>query len=128
MGWERHFGETHLDELRQAEQAAQVALEQNQRSGRWDGLRSMLSGPTEGRSALTCWKAQHGEVDDKAERAALATAVGLRAVLELSCHRNLTGLRLLVTLTGTLARVFGIRPAAEVRKLTFPLFLGGPVS
>jgi hypothetical protein len=91
MGWERHFGETHLDELRQAEQAAQVALEQNQRSGRWDGLRSMLSGPTEGRSALTCWKAQHGEVDDKAERVALATAVGLRAVLELSCHRNCSG-------------------------------------
>lgn len=86
QGWDRHVGEVHLEEFRAAEQAAQAALERQQRTEEWDQVQSMLFGLTEGRSALASWKAEHGNVGGKAERAALAAALGLLAGPELGRH------------------------------------------
>lgn len=79
QGWDRHVGEAHLDAFRAAEQEASEVLEATDRVAQWHQVRDALLGLTEGISALVSWKAEHGEVGEKAERAALAAALGLLA-------------------------------------------------
>ncbi|MGC2192707.1 MAG: hypothetical protein WA751_10275 [Candidatus Dormiibacterota bacterium] len=78
-GWDRHVGDSQMDYFRSAEQAASEVLEAAGRVSHWHAVRDSLLGLTEGKSALVSWKAEHGEVGAKAERAALAAALGLLA-------------------------------------------------
>jgi hypothetical protein len=78
-GWDRHVGDSQMDHFRSAEQAASEVLEAAGRGTQWHEVRDSLLGLTEGKSALVSWKAEHGEVGAKAERAALAAALGLLA-------------------------------------------------
>lgn len=78
-GWDRHVGDVELDNFRAAEQAASEVLETSDRTAQWHEVRDSLLGLTEGKAALVSWKAEHAEVGDKAERAALAAALGLVA-------------------------------------------------
>ncbi len=79
QGWDRHVGSAHLAEFVTAEQAASEVLEDSDRVAQWHEVRQSMLGLTEGKSALVSWKAEHGEVGEKAERAAMAAALGLIA-------------------------------------------------
>jgi hypothetical protein len=78
-GWDRHVGDSQMDDFRAAEQAASDVLEASDLVARWHEVRESLLNLTEGKAALASWKAEHGEVGAKAERAALAAALGLVA-------------------------------------------------
>src|SRR5450759_2569700 len=78
-GWDDHVGAKGLQAFHDAEKAATHAIEQADRGPAWDLVRSSLFGLTESGAALVSWKAEHGEVGHKAERAALAAALGLVA-------------------------------------------------
>jgi hypothetical protein len=78
-GWELHVGTKGLQEFQEAEKAALRAIEQADRGPAWDQVRSSLFGLTESGDALVSWKAEHGEIGHKAERAAFAAALGLVA-------------------------------------------------
>src|SRR5713226_2562733 len=75
-GWDRH--ETNaIGAFHAAEKAAIHALEQSEPGAKWDLLRNQVLGLTEGRNSLVSWKAEHGELGHKAERAALGAALAL---------------------------------------------------
>lgn len=76
-GWDAHVGEAHLNEFRSAEQSALDILERDNRVAEWDEVRKSLLSLTEGTAALASWKSEHGETGARAERAALAAALGL---------------------------------------------------
>ncbi|HVC77198.1 MAG TPA: hypothetical protein VND96_11870 [Candidatus Micrarchaeaceae archaeon] len=76
-GWDEHVGARGLPVFHDAEKAATHAIEQADRGPAWDLVRSSLFGMTESGEALVSWKAEHGDVGHKAERAALAAALGL---------------------------------------------------
>jgi hypothetical protein len=78
-GWDEHVRTKGLQAFHDAEKAATHAIEQADRGPAWDLVRSSLFGLTESGEALVAWKAEHGEVGHKAERAALAAALGLVA-------------------------------------------------
>jgi len=78
-GWDEHVGAKGLQAFHDAEKAATHAIEQANRGPAWDLVRSSLFGLTESGDALVSWKAEHGEIGHKAERAALAAALGLVA-------------------------------------------------
>ena len=78
-GWDRYVGDTGLKAFHEAEKAATHAIEQADRGSAWDLVRSSLFGLTESGDALVSWKAEHGEIGHKAERAAFAAALGLVA-------------------------------------------------
>src|ERR1700716_1006785 len=78
-GWDEHVGTKGLQAFHDAEKAAVHAIEKADRGAAWDLVRSSLFGLTESGDALISWKAEHGEVGHKAERAALAAALGLVA-------------------------------------------------
>ncbi|HEY8952597.1 MAG TPA: hypothetical protein VIP78_08575, partial [Candidatus Dormibacteraeota bacterium] len=78
-GWDEHVGTKGLQAFHDAEKAATHAIEQADRGPAWDLVRSSLFGLTESGDALVSWKAEHGEIGHKAERAALAAALGLVA-------------------------------------------------
>jgi hypothetical protein len=77
-GWDLHVG-TKGKEFEEAEKAALHAIEQADRGPAWDQVRSSLFGLTESGDALVSWKAEHGDIGHKAERAAFAAALGLVA-------------------------------------------------
>jgi hypothetical protein len=79
QGWDTHVGEKGLQAFHDAEKAATHAIEQADRGPAWDAVRSSLFGLTESGDALVSWKAEHGEIGHKAERAAFAGALGLVA-------------------------------------------------
>ncbi|HEY6538868.1 MAG TPA: hypothetical protein VI138_07520 [Candidatus Dormibacteraeota bacterium] len=79
QGWDRHVGDANLDSFRAAEQQASEELEQESRVELWHKVRQSVLRLTEGDAALASWKAEHGEIGAKAERAALAAALGLLA-------------------------------------------------
>ena len=79
QGWDQFVGEKGLKEFHDAEKAATHAIEQADRGPAWDLVRSSLFGLTESGDALVSWKAEHGEIGHKAERAAFAAALGLVA-------------------------------------------------
>jgi hypothetical protein len=78
-GWDDHVGSKGLQTFHDAEKAATHAIEQADRGPAWDLVRSSLFGLTESGQALVSWKAEHGDIGHKAERAALAAALGLVA-------------------------------------------------
>ena len=78
-GWDEHVGTEGLQAFHDAEKAATHAIEQADRGPAWDLVRSSLFGLTESGNALVSWKAEHGDVGHKAERAAFAAALGLVA-------------------------------------------------
>ncbi len=78
-GWDLHAGTKGLKEFEEAEKAALRAIEQADRGPAWDQVRTSLFGLTESGDALVSWKAEHGDIGHKAERAAFAAALGLVA-------------------------------------------------
>jgi hypothetical protein len=76
-GWDLHVGTKGLKEFDEAEKSGLRAIEQADRGSAWDQVRSSLFGLTESGDALVSWKAEHGEIGHKAERAAFAAALGL---------------------------------------------------
>ena len=78
-GWDLHVGTKGEAEFLEAEKAALHAIEQAERGPAWDQVRSSLFGLTESGDALVSWKAEHGDIGHKAERAAFAAALGLVA-------------------------------------------------
>src|SRR5665213_1480661 len=78
-GWDVHVGTKGLQAFHDAEKAATHAIEEADRGPAWDLVRSSLFGLTESGDALVSWKAEHGEIGHKAERAAFAAALGLVA-------------------------------------------------
>ena len=78
-GWDRYVGDKGLNAFHEAEKAATHAIEQADRGSAWDLVRSSLFGLTESGDALVSWKAEHGEIGHKAERAAFGAALGLVA-------------------------------------------------
>jgi hypothetical protein len=79
QGWDDHVGTQGLQALHEAEKAATHAIEQADQGPAWDQVRRSLFGLTESGDALVSWKAEHGEIGHKAERAAFAAALGLVA-------------------------------------------------
>jgi hypothetical protein len=78
-GWDLHVGTKGLKEFEEAEKAGLRAIEQADRGPAWDQVRTSLFGLTESGDALVSWKAEHGDIGHKAERAAFASALGLVA-------------------------------------------------
>jgi hypothetical protein len=78
-GWDEHVATKGLQAFHDAEKAAIRAIEKADRGAAWDLVRSSLFGLTESGDALVSWKAEHGEIGHKAERAAFAAALGLVA-------------------------------------------------
>jgi len=78
-GWDLHVDTKGLKGFEEAEKAALHAIEQADRGPAWDQVRSSLFGLTESGDALVSWKAEHGDIGHKAERAAFAAALGLVA-------------------------------------------------
>ena len=79
QGWDNHVGTKGLQAFHDAEKAATHAIEQADKGAAWDVFRSSLCGLTESGDALVSWKAEHGDIGHKAERAAFAAALGLVA-------------------------------------------------
>jgi hypothetical protein len=92
-GWDEHVGTKGLQAFHDAEKAATHAIEQADRGAAWDMVRSSLFGLTESGDALVSWKAEHGEIGHKAERAAFAAALGLVASNLISKEQAATLLR-----------------------------------
>ena len=76
-GWDRHEDPALMQRFHDAERAALRALEQTDRSSSWDDARKRILDLTEGRSSLVSWKAEHGDMGHKAERAMLGAALAL---------------------------------------------------
>ncbi|HET9847770.1 MAG TPA: hypothetical protein VFR68_04355 [Candidatus Dormibacteraeota bacterium] len=76
-GWDRHEDPTVMQRFHDAERAALRVLEQADRAQAWDDTRKRILDLTEGRSSLESWKAEHGDIGHKAERALLGAALGL---------------------------------------------------
>jgi hypothetical protein len=77
-GWDRHE-RGGLARYHEAERAALASIEQDDLGPRWEEFRRKLFGLTEAKGALVAWKARHGDLGHKAERAAFGAALGLFA-------------------------------------------------
>jgi hypothetical protein len=78
-GWDRHEDPRIMERFHEAERVALRALEKNNRGPQWDDARKRILDLTEGRTSLVDWKAEHGDVGHKAERALLAAALAILA-------------------------------------------------
>jgi hypothetical protein len=78
-GWDRHEDPRIMERFHEAERAALRVLEKNNRGPQWDDVRKRILDLTEGRSSLEDWKAEHGAVGHKGERALLAAALAILA-------------------------------------------------
>ena len=78
-GWDRHEDPGLMERFREAERTALRVLEKNNLGAAWDEARKRMLDLTEGRTSLEDWKAEHGDVGHKAERALLAAALGILA-------------------------------------------------
>ncbi len=76
-GWDRHEDPAAMQRFHDAERAALHGLEEANRAEAWEDLRRKLLDLTEGRASLVSWKAEHGEVGHKAERALLGAGLGV---------------------------------------------------
>jgi hypothetical protein len=85
-GWDRHEDPRALEQFRGAEKVALRAVEQANLGPAWEELRRTILDLTEGRSSLVSWKAEHGEVGHKAERAAMGAGLALLARDHLQHH------------------------------------------
>ena len=82
-GWDRHESRG-LGRYHRAEKAALAAIERMDLGLAWDEYRVRLFGLTEAKGALVAWKAAHGDLGHKAERAAFGAALGLFAMHAIS--------------------------------------------
>ena len=78
-GWDRHEDPRIMERFHEAERAALRVLEKSNRGPQWDEARKRILDLTEGRSSLEDWKAEHGDVGHKGERALLAAALAILA-------------------------------------------------
>jgi hypothetical protein len=78
-GWDRHEDPRIMERFHEAERTALRVLEKNNRGPQWDDARKRILDLTEGRSSLEDWKAEHGAVGHKGERALLAAALAILA-------------------------------------------------
>jgi hypothetical protein len=78
-GWDRHEDPRIMERFHEAERAALRVLEKNNRGPQWDDARKRILDLTEGRTSLEDWKAEHGDLGHKGERALLAAALGILA-------------------------------------------------
>src|SRR5438445_2197328 len=77
-GWggDRHESRG-LDPYHRAEKTALAAIEKADLGIAWDDYRRRVFGLTETKDALVAWKARHGDMGHKAERAAFGAGLGL---------------------------------------------------
>jgi hypothetical protein len=92
-GWDRHEDPRLMERFHQAERAALRALEKSNRGPQWDDARKRILDLTEGRTSLEDWKAEHGDVGHKGERALLAAALGILARDQLDHEHYVTLVR-----------------------------------
>lgn len=92
-GWDRHEDPRLMERFHEAERIALRALEKNNRGQAWDDARKRILDLTEGRTSLEDWKAEHGDVGHKAERALLAAALGILALDKLDHEHYVTLVR-----------------------------------
>jgi len=78
-GWDRHEDPRIMERFHDAERAGLRALEKSNRGQQWDDARKRILDLTEGRTSLEDWKAEHGDIGHKGERALLAAALGILA-------------------------------------------------
>jgi len=76
-GWDRHEDPAAMQRFHDAERLALRVVEQNERGPAWEEARRRFLDLTEGRTSLVSWKAEHGDVGHKAERALLGGALGV---------------------------------------------------
>ena len=76
-GWDRHEDPAAMQRFRDAERVALRILEQSDRGPAWEEARRQILDLTEGRTSLVSWKAEHGDIGHKAERALLGAALAL---------------------------------------------------
>ena len=92
-GWDRHEDPAAMQRFHDAERAALRELEQGDRSAAWDDARKRILDLTEGRSSLVSWKAEHGDLGHKAERALLGGTLGLLTRNRISHEQYVTLVR-----------------------------------
>lgn len=92
-GWDRHEDPAAMQRFRDAERAALRVLEQTNRGQAWEEARRRLLDLTEGRVSLESWKAEHGDMGHKAERALLGAALGIMTRDKLSHEQYVTLVR-----------------------------------
>jgi hypothetical protein len=89
-GWDRHEDPAAMQRFREAERAALHILEQTDRGPAWEDARKKILDLTEGRTSLVSWKAEHGDIGHKAERALLGAALGIMTRDKLSHAQYVT--------------------------------------
>jgi len=92
-GWDHHEDPRLMQRFHEAERAALRALEKGNRGQLWDDARKRILDLTEGRTSLEDWKAEHGDVGHKGERALLAAALGILARDQLDHEQYVTLVR-----------------------------------
>ncbi len=92
-GWDRHEDPAAMQRFREAERAALHILEQTDRGPAWEDARKKILDLTEGRTSLVSWKAEHGDIGHKAERALLGAALGIMTRDKLSHAQYVTLVR-----------------------------------
>lgn len=92
-GWDRHEDPALMQRFHDAERVALRTLEQGDRVQAWDDARKRILDLTEGRTSLVSWKAEHGDVGHKAERAMLGAALGVLTREKLSHEPYVTLVR-----------------------------------
>jgi hypothetical protein len=92
-GWDRHEDPAAMQRFHEAERVALRALEQTNRASSWDEARKKILDLTEGRTSLVSWKAEHGDLGHKAERAMFGAALALLTRDRLSHDQYVTLVR-----------------------------------
>ena len=92
-GWDRHEDQAALQGFHDAEREALRGLEQADRTNTWDAARKRALELTEAGNSLVSWKAEHGELGHKAERALLGAALAILARDRLSHAQYVTLVR-----------------------------------
>jgi hypothetical protein len=92
-GWDRHEDPRLMQRFHAAERAALHAIEAANRGQQWEEARRRILELTEGRTSLEDWKAEHGDVGHKGERALLAAALGIMARDKLDHEQYVTLVR-----------------------------------
>ncbi|HEY4845352.1 MAG TPA: hypothetical protein VII89_06630 [Candidatus Dormibacteraeota bacterium] len=92
-GWDRHEDSAAMQKFREAERAALHALEKSDRGPAWEDARRRILDLTEGRTSLVSWKAEHGDIGHKAERALLGAALAIMTRDKLSHEQYVTLVR-----------------------------------
>lgn len=92
-GWDRHEDPGQMQRFHEAERAALRVLEQTDRGELWEAARRRILDLTEGRTSLISWKAEHGDLGHKAERALLGAALGVLTKDRLSHDQHVTLVR-----------------------------------